>query len=736
MDMFDHRRDDLLAKNAPLADRMRPRTLDEFVGQDHIIGQGRLLRRAIQIDQLSSIIFYGPPGTGKTTLARIIAHTTKAQFISINAVLAGIKEIREAIDSAKECLSLYGKRTILFIDEVHRFNKAQQDALLPHVENGILILVGATTENPYFEVNKALVSRSRIFQLKTLTKDDLAKIARMAIDNKERGFGDRTIDISDDAILHLVNVANGDARGVLNALELAIETTQAGSDGIIRITREIAEDSIQQKAVLYDKDGDAHYDTISAFIKSVRGSDPDAALYWMAKMVYAGEDPRFIFRRMMILACEDVGLADPHALTVVMSAAQAFDYVGMPEGRYHLAHACLYLSTAQKSNSSMAFLDALSQVAQETKDEVPSHLQDASRDKDGFGHGEGYLYPHAFRDHWVAQQYLPSSLQGKVFYQPTDIGYEQEINLRVTRQREAMVEAMTAQETSGVLDTSDTGWITRTDAGDSLTRTRDTLFSLAALRRDSLVLDLHCRFGFLTFEALRLAPEGSVWACALNKQEHDTVTTMAKQYQLLSRPQVVLTNSESFDRAVKSSAGKNVHFDALVGRSVMGEYVDKIDFISRCLDLVAKDGCIVLAETIHARGQRLRDILSFGSRASSMAKRFAKAEDFVFSDVNNPHVNWTPESLKQLCKETQLSCELTFKISESIVQRRITPKSIDHWFRPTDNDQPLSLGASCINELGKEKTNEVRSLIHAQLDNKVIPWKTVTAFIKIVHTRA
>ncbi|MDO5576465.1 MAG: AAA family ATPase, partial [Fibrobacter sp.] len=353
-DLFESNREELLRKTAPLADRMRPVTLDQYIGQEHIIGAGHLLRRAIQIDQLSSLIFYGPPGTGKTTLARIIANTTKAQFLSINAVLSGVKDIRESIDTAKKTLSLYRRRTILFIDEVHRFNKSQQDALLPHVENGTIILIGATTENPYFEVNKALVSRSRIFQLKQLTEKDLKNIAIQALNDKERGYGNKKIVAEDDALEHLVKTANGDARSVLNGLELAVETTKPDSDGVIHISRDIAEESIQQRAVLYDKDGDAHYDTISAFIKSVRGSDPDAALYWMSKMIYAGEDPRFIFRRMLVLACEDVGMADPKALGIVVDAARAFDYVGLPEGRYHLAHACLYLATAPKSNSSMA----------------------------------------------------------------------------------------------------------------------------------------------------------------------------------------------------------------------------------------------------------------------------------------------------------------------------------------------------------------------------------------------
>jgi len=438
MDLFDTNRDNILRASAPLADRMRPRTLDEYIGQEHIIGEGRLLRRAIQIDQLSSVIFYGPPGTGKTTLARIIANTTKANFISINAVLAGVKEIREAIDAAQKSLSLYQKRTLLFVDEVHRFNKSQQDALLPHVENGTLTLIGATTENPYFEVNKALVSRSRIFQLNVLTEDDLKAVAMQALADKERGYGNRKVIIDGHALAHLVNTANGDARGVLNALELAVETTEPDGGGVIRVTLAVAEESIQQRAILYDRDGDAHYDTISAFIKSLRGSDPDAALYWMAKMVYAGEDPRFIFRRMLIFACEDVGMADPNALTVVVNSARAFDYVGLPEGRFHLSYACIYCATAPKSNSTMAFFDALNTVAQSASDDVPNHLRDASRDKKGFGHGKGYLYPHAYRDHWVAQQYLPDHLKGQTFYQPGDIGYERHVKERIERYRKSL----------------------------------------------------------------------------------------------------------------------------------------------------------------------------------------------------------------------------------------------------------------------------------------------------------
>lgn len=455
MDLFEQNQQRLTESEAPLAARMRPRSLQEFIGQDAIIGPGRLLRRAIEADQLSSLIFYGPPGTGKTTLARVIASTTRAQFVAINAVLGGVKDIRNAIELAQTRRGHYGQRTILFVDEVHRFNKAQQDALLPWVENGTVILIGATTENPFFEVNKALVSRSRIFQLKSLEAVDLNGILQQVLSDKARGYGEKSIQIDSEASEHLVNVANGDARTLLNALELAVETTPPNEDGLIHITLPVAEDSIQQRAVLYDKEGDAHFDIISAFIKSIRGSDPDAALYWLARMVYAGEDPRYIFRRLVILAGEDVGMADPNAVVVVTGCAAAFDRVGMPEGRYPLAQATLYLATAPKSNSVMAFFDALATVADEQEGDVPNAMRDATRDKKGFGHGAGYLYPHAYRDHWVAQQYLPESLQGRVFYQPSSQGYEAGIQKQVAQRREAQMAASVESSSEGAAELRD-----------------------------------------------------------------------------------------------------------------------------------------------------------------------------------------------------------------------------------------------------------------------------------------
>lgn len=451
----------------PLASRMRPRNLDEYIGQDHIVGKGRLLRRAIAADQLTSVIFYGPPGSGKTTLARVIANHTKSNFITLNAVLTGVADIRTSIKQAEDYFNLYSRRTILFVDEVHRWNKSQQDALLPWVENGTIILIGATTENPFFEVNKALVSRSRVFQLKPLAKQDLEKAAHQALTDMERGYGRWKVEFEDGALEHLIDTANGDARSLLNALELAVETTPEkwspnanppvpALGSLIFISKEAAEESIQKKVVLYDRDGDYHYDIISAFIKSLRGRDPDAAMYWLARMVRAGEDPHFIFRRMLISACEDTGLAEPNAVSVVNSCAAAFDRVGMPEGRYFLAHAALYLATAPKSNSSMAFFDALSSVEKEDA-EVPNHLRDASRDAEEFGHGAGYLYPHAYRDHWVAQQYLPDALMGRVFYTPSTQGYEKNIREEVLGRRELQIAALLERHNAEETDSELTG---------------------------------------------------------------------------------------------------------------------------------------------------------------------------------------------------------------------------------------------------------------------------------------
>jgi putative ATPase len=444
-----------MKSEAPLAARMRPRTLDEFVGQEEIVGPGKLLRRAIEADRLfSSIILWGPPGSGKTTLAMVIANMTKSHFETLSAVLAGKAELKEVIDAAIERRRLYNRRTILFVDEVHRWNKAQQDALLPHVENGTITLIGATTENPYFEVIGALVSRSRVFQLRPLEDIHVRQILENALRDPERGYGTRQITLDEDALEHLIRVAGGDARNALNALELAVESTPPGRQERVHITLEVAQESIQRRAVLYDKDGDAHYDTISAFIKSVRGSDPDAALYWLAKMLYAGEDPRFILRRLIILAGEDIGLADPMGIVVASAAAQAFDYIGLPEGIYPITEATLYLATAPKSNTATAYFKAFQLIEEQGVDAVPQHLQDATRDAEALGHGKGYQYPHEDPQHFLPQQYLPRPLLGTYFYQPSTQGYESQVIERLKRWREAQRKALDITQTTELPDLS------------------------------------------------------------------------------------------------------------------------------------------------------------------------------------------------------------------------------------------------------------------------------------------
>ena len=429
MDLFDYMRENTMEKESPLASRLRPRTLDEVVGQQHIIGKDKLLYRAIKADKLGSVIFYGPPGTGKTTLAKVIANTTQADFKQINATVAGKKDMEEVVTEAKNNMGMYGRRTILFVDEIHRFNKGQQDYLLPFVEDGTLTLIGATTENPYFEVNGALLSRSRIFELKPLEKDDIKQLIYRAVTDSERGMGTYRVKIEEDAADFLADTANGDARAALIAVELGVLTTERSEDGLIHIDLAAAQECIQKRAVRYDKDGDNHYDTISAFIKSMRGSDPDAAVYYLARMLYAGEDIKFIARRIMICASEDVGNADPQALNVAVSAALAAERIGLPEAQIILSQAASYVACAPKSNAAyVAIQNAMENVKTTRTMPVPVHLQDRHyKGAAKLGHGEGYKYAHDYPKHYVKQQYLPDGMEGTVFYEPSDNGYEKQI---------------------------------------------------------------------------------------------------------------------------------------------------------------------------------------------------------------------------------------------------------------------------------------------------------------------
>ena len=713
-------------KNQPLAYRMRPRTLDEYIGQDAIIGEGKLLRRSIQADQLSSVIFYGPPGTGKTTLARVIANTTKRHFSTLNAVLSGVKELRYEIDEARQRLELYNRGTILFVDEVHRWNKSQQDALLPWVENGTVILIGATTENPYFEVNAALVSRSRIFQLKSLESDDLMAIAKQALADKERGYGLYEVSFEEGALEHLVSVANGDARSLLNALQLAVETSVThfpppqGTQ--ISITKDAAEQSIQQKAVLYDKEGDYHFDVISAFIKSIRGSDPDATLYWLARMVNAGEDPKFIFRRMLISACEDVGLADPQAIVVVQADAQAFERIGFPEGRFHLTHAALYLATTEKSNSTLAFFDALKGVEQQAQDEVPNHLRDGNRDAKGFGHGQGYLYPHAYQDHWVAQQYLPSSLQGKVFYEPSDQGYEKSIKEKVQRHREEQLESV---ETDAFVenlsyspgDKDRQRWISRTvsERGKLLETLRKTLFEGLTIRRSDRVLVCNAGHGLLLWEAFRSIPEGLVVAQVRTADQRDHINHYAQSLSELDRP---IVHCNPLDK-VLDALSDQLRFEVIMGRNLFSRAKEEEQLLAKLKARLSQEGSMHFAESVPSLGSRLSDFV-----AEDLRLLLCKAESRLYGDPANPLTNWTAKDLLELFEQagfatTSLEMDLqeSRSMSEDDIRRYITASYLP------------SFAAQAVEVDAKKLEQE----LIAQLSGRSLAWKH---HLLIVHAFA
>jgi len=739
MDLFEHASRGRIEREAPLAARMRPRTLDELVGQEAIVGPGRLLRRAIESDRLfSSIILWGPPGTGKTSLAMIIAQRTQAHFEALSAVLSGVADLRRVIAEAKERRVMQGQRTILLVDEIHRFNKAQQDALLPHVENGTVTLIGATTENPYFEVNSALVSRSRIFQMRPLDEKELLGLLQRALTDPERGYGGRKIEAEPEALAHLAHVAGGDARVAYNALELAVESTPPDADGIIHIDLAVAQESIQRRAILYDRDGDAHYDTISAFIKSVRGSDPDAALYWLAKMVYAGEDPKFIMRRLLILAAEDIGLADPQAIAVAASCARALEWVGLPEAQYHLAEATLYLATAPKSNSCGAYWRALAQVEAEGKVDVPRHLQDANRDAEGLGHGDGYLYPHAFHGHWVPQLYLPESLRGKVFYQPGTEGYEARIRDDVARRREAQLAALLEAEAGGPGwgqsapppgPPAQNLWLARTlsSAGEQLARLRDRVMALAAIARHELVLDLNAAAGLLTWEAVRRAPVGGVWALAATPREASELEDQATHLDLLGRPVILQGDLEALPTLVAAQGQGHVRFDVAIGRNALARRPDWQAALRAIAAVLRGGGRLVLAEALPRHAQRLYRLVDLTSLGEELAARVAAAEEAAYSDPAAPLLQCDAPDLAAALAAAGFA-QVRTELAQETGEQRIAPAHLARWFGSARPGGPPTYAERLAQALSPEELAAVRALFYAQLQNQTVAWTSTVAY--------
>jgi putative ATPase len=738
----------------PLASRMRPRNLDEFFGQEHIVGPGRLLRRAIQKDQLSSILLSGPPGTGKTTLARIIANTTKSAFTALNAVLSGVGELREAIERAKRHQELYSLKTILFVDEVHRWNKSQQDALLPWVENGTVVLIGATTENPFFEVNRALVSRSRVFLLRSLTDTDLKKIAEMTLADKERGYGEYEVDFASGALEHLVRTADGDARSLLNALELAVETSaeywppEAGTQ--IRVSMEAAEESIQKKVVLYDKDGDYHYDTISAFIKSLRGSDPDAALYWLARMVYAGEDPSFIFRRMLISAAEDVGLADPEALRVVSSCAQAFDRIGMPEGQFHLGMAALYLATCKKSNSTLGYFDALKAVGEDHA-EVPDHLKDASRDGASLGHGEGYKYPHAYKDHWTSQQYLPDSMQKNVFYFPGSLGVEGDRRSEVLERREAQLALApsdladigpSARETAGAVWSEEgerrTKWKARAEGSASarLRSVRRAVFAELDPGRAKSLLVIDPRKGFYGLEAVRRVTDGTVGVILESQEARSQFERLVSDLPELSRPLASCPSPEN--SSMLDPAFDEAMFDDILVCEPFGAHAESFDLWSVILAAYPSfhksgKGALHGFQIDARRSSRLCEVLSRNLPKTSAedGALIAALRGFEEKFGMGPGYAASPSAvgdaaleLKNKLGSVGIGCEVESRTLSSSYERRVSREEIAGWFSPG-----TEYGAGLRAECGASTAEQIKSLFSSCPER--LEWPIYLDFWKI-----
>jgi putative ATPase len=724
-DLFAFNGEQLIQNNAPLADRLRPQTLDEFVGQDHILAHGRLLRRSIVADKVGNLLLYGPPGVGKTTLARIIALNTLSHFSVVNAALAGIKDLRSEIESAIDRLNKFGKRTILFIDEVHRFNTAQQDALLPWVENGTLTLIGATTENPYFEVNKALVSRSRLFRLNSLNSKALHQLLQRALNDKKRGYGLKLINLASEAEDHLVDVCNGDARVLLNALELAVESTIANQDTSINIDLKIAEDSIQERAVLYDKKGDAHFDTISAFIKSLRGSDPDAALFWLARMLEAGENPRFIFRRMLIAAGEDIGLADPNAIVIVESCAAAFDRIGLPEGVYPLAQATLYLASTEKSNSVKAIFKAVQKVKDSQKQNVPSHLKDPNRDQESFGDGMGYRYPHSFSKNWVPQQYLPDTLLNEIFWEPTEHGWEGQrrslLNERRSEQLASLIEVEQQNPltiTSGKVDNDLDKWLSRQvlQEGERLKNLMTKLWSGITWKKNHRVLVLAPSSLLWSLKPLREASEGGV-VLAVSEDNHPKLLAELEVLAPMERPVLIDSKVESIKKLED-----NLKFEVIGGR-IPWKVFSETNFFELWPILTEKctantELSLIISNPCSGPAFSLKERLEFYSNK--------KNTDFSFlSDLICKEEKWLnkQENKKKFILQLEkLGWNISFEEWSEFVYQKVDNTIIKRWLNKGSEYREIIL-KNCEDEI----------LIRLQELSQILDGQTIKQ--KLIHTK-